>query len=111
MTPVLLFVHFLTQEILDAQVNAAREQYQPSTSEKIFAMIKSLIMRGLVIYFIMSFFRRPQPSGNTTAGNQPGVRTHATNLYVNGTVMVKISFNCNISSKYILGTCHDIHNT
>ena len=54
-------------------------------------MAKSLLMRGMVIYFIMSIFRRPQtPPPNSTEG---GVSTNAhlpkgaaVNLFTNGTL-------------------------
>ena len=39
-------------------VNQVRDQYQPTTMEKIFAMVKSLILRALVFYVIMWFMKR-----------------------------------------------------
>ena len=39
-------------------VNQVRDQYQPTTVEKIFAMVKSLILRALVFYVIMWFMKR-----------------------------------------------------
>ena len=51
------------RQILNQQIAAEREQYQPSASEKIFAIVKSMLMRGMVIYFIMSLFRKPQQTG------------------------------------------------
>ena len=57
------------QEVLDAQIAAEREQYQPSAMEKFMSIVKSMMMRGLVIYFFMSMFRRqPPPSGQAGAG-------------------------------------------
>ena len=54
------------QEILDRQIAEERERYQPSTAEKIFATVKSLLLRGLIIYFVMTMFRRPQQQPNTS---------------------------------------------
>ena len=42
-----------------AQVAEEREQYQPTPLEKVMAMMKSLFLRGMVIYFVVSVFRRP----------------------------------------------------
>ena len=39
-------------------VNQVRDQYQPTTMEKIFALVKSLILRALVFYVIMWFMKR-----------------------------------------------------
>ena len=50
------------REVLEARIANEREQYQPSAAEKIFAIIKSMLLRGMVIYFLMHFFRRPQPN-------------------------------------------------
>ena len=35
-----------------------REKYQPTTMEKIFATMKSIILRALVFYVIMWFLKR-----------------------------------------------------
>ena len=43
-------------------VNQVRDQYQPTTMEKIFAMVKSLILRALVFYVIMWFMKRNNPT-------------------------------------------------
>ena len=43
--------------MLRAQVDAEREQYQPTPLEKVMAMMKSLFMRGMVIYFVVSVFK------------------------------------------------------
>jgi len=65
----LYVISFLFQQILRNQIDAEREQYQPTPMEKILAMIKSLFLRGMVIYFIMSVFRRqPTPANNNSAG-------------------------------------------
>ena len=84
------------QEILDNQVAAEREQYQPSAAEKFFAIVKSMLLRGMVIYFIMSMFRRPQAGqqagGSTGADGTTHGRIQATNLFENGTYMVNFSY-------------------
>ena len=43
-----------------------REKYQPTTTEKIFAVVKSVILRALAFYIIMWFMRR-----NSTPGGIP----------------------------------------
>jgi hypothetical protein len=72
-------------------VAAEREQYQPTPMEKFMAMAKSLLMRGMVIYFIMSMFRRPAATPPATTTGADGVtvtaKGAATNLFLNGTVM------------------------
>ena len=55
------------REVLEARIANEREQYQPSAAEKIFAIIKSMLLRGMVIYFLMQFFRRPQPNQQASA--------------------------------------------
>ena len=68
--PKMIFVCYYLQEVLDAQIAAEREQYQPSAMEKFMSIVKSMMMRGLVIYFFMSMFRRqPPPSGQAGAGS------------------------------------------
>ena len=48
-----------SEEVLFREgVNQVRDQYQPTTMEKIFAMVKSLILRALVFYVIMWFMKR-----------------------------------------------------
>ena len=46
-------------------VNQVRDQYQPTTMEKIFAMVKSLILRALVFYVIMWFMKRNNANPNS----------------------------------------------
>ena len=45
-----------------ADVRQEREKYQPSTSEKIFAMVKSLILRAIIFYFVIWLLRRNSSS-------------------------------------------------
>ena len=56
-----IFPHFLLQDVGDrmlrAQIAEEREQYQPTPLEKVMAMMKSLFMRGMVIYFVVSVFK------------------------------------------------------
>ncbi|XP_022913250.2 putative lipid scramblase CLPTM1 [Onthophagus taurus] len=55
---------------------------QPTRMESVMAIIKSLIVRGLIIYFITSFFRKPAaPVNNGTSVP----RTAARNIFTNGT--------------------------
>ncbi|KAK0089851.1 hypothetical protein PV325_005158 [Microctonus aethiopoides] len=73
---------------INAEVDAQRQKYQPSKWESFFAVMKSLIIRSLIIYFITSFFRRPATETNTSV-NAPGAsapKLPATNIYENGTL-------------------------
>ena len=78
------------REVLEAQIAHEREQYQPSASEKVFAIVKSMLMRGMVIYFFMQFFKRPQPNQQASAPGADGTvqlpKGAATNLFQNGTL-------------------------
>ncbi|CAG7785118.1 unnamed protein product [Allacma fusca] len=70
------------------QVDRAREQYQPTRMEKFMALAKSLILRGLIIYFVMTFIRgnanKPQAT-NSTGGAPAPASLASTNIYPNGT--------------------------
>ena len=48
-------------------VNKEREKYQPTAMEKIFATMKSIILRALVFYVIMWFMKR----NNANPGGPP----------------------------------------
>ena len=78
------------REVLDAQIAQEREQYQPTASEKLFAIVKSMLLRGMVIYFLMTFFRRPQPNqtrGDTETDDTAQLSQEvATSLFDNKTV-------------------------
>ncbi|XP_063235819.1 putative lipid scramblase CLPTM1 isoform X2 [Bacillus rossius redtenbacheri] len=73
-----------------ARINQEREKYQPTKLESFLAITKTLIVRGLIIYFITSFFRQPASVPNSSSrsdvsGTAP--RIPATNIFENGTVM------------------------
>jgi hypothetical protein len=55
--------------------------------ESFFAILKTLIIRGLIVYFIASFFRRPATVEPGTGGVGPA-KVPAFNVFENGTVMV-----------------------
>ncbi|XP_071439565.1 putative lipid scramblase CLPTM1 [Hetaerina americana] len=59
---------------------------QPSKLESFFAFAKSFIIRGLVMYFVMSFFRRPAPAQEATTVNSTP-RTEALNVFETGALM------------------------
>ena len=52
-------------------VNKEREKYQPTAMEKIFATMKSIILRALVFYVIMWFLKR----NNANPGGAPPAST------------------------------------
>ncbi|EDV30818.1 uncharacterized protein Dana_GF14857 [Drosophila ananassae] len=64
------------------------QQQQPTRMESFFAMTKSLILRALIIYFVSSFFRRPQPNagqGQDKSVANAGPKISAWNYFENGT--------------------------
>ena len=54
-------------------VQKEREKYQPTAAEKIFAVAKSIILRALVFYLIMWFFKRTSTPGGIPRGGVPPV--------------------------------------
>lgn len=52
--------------------------------ESAMAIVKSLIIRALIIYFVTSFFRRPSTTTTTSNGQQTGIGA-ARNIFPNGT--------------------------
>ena len=70
-----------------AQVALERERYQPTKLESFFAILKTLIIRGLIVYFIASFFRR-QAAVEPGPGGVGPAKVPAFNIFENGTVMV-----------------------
>lgn len=70
-----------------AQVARERERYQPTRLESFFAVTKTLIIRALVMYFIVSLFRRPATVDPGPNGVAPA-KVPAFNVFENGTVMV-----------------------
>ncbi|XP_039951246.1 putative lipid scramblase CLPTM1 [Bactrocera neohumeralis] len=66
-----------------------QQQRQPTKMESFFAMTKSLILRALIIYFISSFFRRPQQATNEASEQKAknlAPRVNAWNYFENGTL-------------------------
>lgn len=83
-------------------VNPAAGPPPAGRAEGFFAITKSLMIRALIIYFITSMFRRPQPPVDSVPG-KPGVpataRLPSSQLYANGTMFdlyVYISENENL---------------
>lgn len=71
---------------INAEIDEQRRRYQPTRWESFFAVTKSLIIRGLIIYFISSFFRRPAPDTTSLSGSAvPAVRV--LNMFENGTLL------------------------
>ncbi|CAG9838081.1 unnamed protein product [Diabrotica balteata] len=67
--------------------NDAAQQRAPTKMESFLAVVKSLIIRAMIMYFIFSFFRSPQPQKPT---NDQGVKmpqTAARNIFPDGTIM------------------------
>jgi hypothetical protein len=60
--------------------------------ESFMSVVKSMVIRGMVIYFIMSFFRKQAaPVVPTTGpdGSPLVMSSPAINIFENGTLMVK----------------------
>ena len=53
-----------------SDVKQEREKYQPSTREKIFAMVKSLLLRAIIFYFVLWLLRR-NSSSRPVPGHEP----------------------------------------
>ncbi|XP_064546578.1 putative lipid scramblase CLPTM1 [Drosophila montana] len=69
-----------------AGAEGQQQQQQPSRAESFFAMTKSLILRALIIYFVSSFFRRPQSNTNQEQSvANAGPKITAWNYFENGT--------------------------
>ncbi|XP_050296880.1 putative lipid scramblase CLPTM1 [Anthonomus grandis grandis] len=64
--------------------NGTAGQPQPSKLETILSVVKSLIVRGLIIYVISSFFRGKAPQPNSTNSAQ-GPTFSAKNIFPDGT--------------------------
>lgn len=65
---------------------AAQPAVQPPPQASLWSIVKGIILRAVIIYFITSFFRRP--STNTTAPTTPGIQPKPSlNLFPNGTIM------------------------
>ncbi|XP_046737952.1 cleft lip and palate transmembrane protein 1 homolog [Diprion similis] len=77
---------------INAEIDQQREKYQPTRLESFFAVTKSLIIRALIIYFISSFFRRPQTDPATATPGSSGsagagiAKVPAVNIFENGTL-------------------------
>lgn len=70
-------------------VDGQQNQQQPANSA--WSVIKGLLFRMFVIYMISSFFRG-KPQAPTAPDGKPGVPAAASsNLFPNGTVMVRIA--------------------
>ncbi|KAK7086896.1 Cleft lip and palate transmembrane protein 1 like protein [Halocaridina rubra] len=71
--------------------NAEQQARQPTAGESFMAITKSLIIRAIIIYFITSFFRRPQQptgqqSGTEGQPDQSG-RMPAVNAFQDGSYL------------------------
>ncbi|PNF19201.1 Cleft lip and palate transmembrane protein 1 [Cryptotermes secundus] len=69
-----------------AQVEQERERYQPTRLESFFAITKTLILRGIIMYVIVSLFRRP-PTVVSGPNDVTPAKVLAFNMFENGTVM------------------------
>jgi len=72
----------------DEQVDAARAQYQPTPWEKFLALAKSLFLRAIMIYFLMTFWRtnsKPAQTASGGGGAQAPASLASSNIFINGT--------------------------
>ncbi|XP_011154497.1 cleft lip and palate transmembrane protein 1 homolog [Harpegnathos saltator] len=70
---------------VNAESDEQRRKPQPSRLESLFAITKSIIIRALIIYFISSFFRRPD-NNSKSPNTVSDTRLHAINIFPNGTL-------------------------
>ena len=92
-------LYFQNNDQVDrADPQEGQPQRPPSRFESFISVVKTLIFRALIIYFITNFFRGkpPTPSTNSTQSGQ--VRLPASNIYRNGTIFVS-TVNIHSSSK------------
>ncbi|GBL81095.1 Cleft lip and palate transmembrane protein 1 [Araneus ventricosus] len=62
-------------------------QNPPAAQHSFWSILKGIILRAVIIYFITSFFRRPQtPTQNTESNSSMPTKT-SQNLFQNGTIM------------------------
>ena len=67
------------------QEGAGQEGEAPAPAASIFETLKSVAMRAMIFYFIMSFFKKPQQQPSPGAdGTATSARGAATNLYTDG---------------------------
>lgn len=64
---------------------STQQQQQPADRVSYFGVVKGIMVRAVIIYFITSFFRRPQTSPTQQAPDT--VRRSSGNLFPNGTEM------------------------
>lgn len=78
----------------------------PSRMESFFALTKSLVIRAVIIYFITSFFRRPQTQPATEGDSAVGAvkQPPSWNYFENGT-MFDLSFY--VSEDYVFKAFND----
>ncbi|RWS05666.1 cleft lip and palate transmembrane protein 1-like protein [Dinothrombium tinctorium] len=73
-----------------AERNAVETQQQTNTQQQqqnsFWGIARGLIFRFMIIYFITSYFRRPQESTQTSKG-APALVKQSSNLFENGTLM------------------------
>lgn len=67
----------------DQQTSEPQQQQQQAFSWA--GVIKGIVIRALIIYFITSFFRRPQTSTDKSLSSSPSAAS--SNIFSNGTVM------------------------
>uniref|UniRef100_A0A1W7RAS7 Cleft lip and palate transmembrane protein 1 n=1 Tax=Hadrurus spadix TaxID=141984 RepID=A0A1W7RAS7_9SCOR len=73
-------------EIMDQQQQPSQHQQQQQQGMTCWSIIKGIALRALIIYFVTSFFRRPQ--NNTQQGQvQEVTRQGSLNIFPNGTLM------------------------
>lgn len=71
----------------DTTGNPVAPQHVPTKFESFIAVLKSLLIRGIIMYFIFSFFKTPQPQKNNTNNVSNVPQTAAKNIFQDGTIM------------------------
>lgn len=73
-----------SNEVTNDQDQSTQPQQQQQQGISYWSLIKGIVLRALIVYFVTSFFRRPQ----TNQGQVPETaRQGSSNLFPNGTLM------------------------
>jgi hypothetical protein len=76
----------------EASPPEGQPQRQQSRFESFVSVVRTLIVRALIIYFITNFFRGKTPTPQTNSTQSGQVRLPASNIYRNGTMFVSTEY-------------------
>lgn len=87
------------------------QQQQPQQPQRpnMWSILKTLVVRMLIIYFIASFFRRSPTTPVSDTGSSGTQTRPASNLFEKGTVMVRVYFFLNFFWNISGFTCTHVY--